>query len=257
MGISPELSELAGLYAADGSMQKDHLRFWGNPIEDKEYYDNRIKFLFKKEFNIEINPHDKPSNSVYGFYVCKKPILESFRKLGFPIGKKTYSVNVPKTIMKSKDPEIWASFLRGFLSGDGCLNFDKRYGNYKKIRKIIHTYPRIQLTNVSKEIIYDMSKLLNRLRISHFITLHKSKKQNEQDFFRIQVSGVQRLEMWQKLIGINNPSKLIKYNIFKKIGFVPPNLNYLESLFLMVGQTCPFSYYPRSTRDLYLKQKSL
>lgn len=70
--ITQEISELAGLFAADGSMQKEHICFWGNITEDKEYYNNVVKGLFKKAFQIRINLHEKKSNSVYGFYVCDK-----------------------------------------------------------------------------------------------------------------------------------------------------------------------------------------
>ena len=60
--------------------------------------------------------------------------------LGFPIGKKTYIVEVPEIIYKNKDENIISAFLRGFFAGDGCLNFDKRYGKHRKILRIIHTY---------------------------------------------------------------------------------------------------------------------
>jgi len=253
--IIPEIAELAGLFAADGSMQREHLCFWGNPVEDRLYYDFRIKSLFKKSFNIIINPHDKKSNSVYGFYVCKKEVLLYFKNvLGFPIGKKTYSVRVPEIIMNSKDPKILAAFLSGFFSGDGCLNFDKKYGlGYKKIKTIIHTYPRIQLATVSKGIIMDMSKLLDRLEIPSFYYLVKSNKENESDSYKLQISGKKRLEFWKNKVGIKNPSKLIKYEIFKKYGFVPPNLNFTDYQKILSGEICPLIYYPEGTSDLILK----
>src|SRR3989344_3373733 len=122
--ISLEIAELAGIFAADGSMQKQHICFWGNITEDKKYYDTIIVPLFRKAFSIEIKPHEKASNSVYGFYVCKKEVIKFFNEnLKFPIGCKTYTVRVPAVIRDSKNPKIWCAFIRGFTDSDGTLSF--------------------------------------------------------------------------------------------------------------------------------------
>ena len=63
--IEIEISEIAGLFAADGSMQKEHISFWGNPKSDKDYYDNRLTYLFQKAFNLNINPHSPISISLF------------------------------------------------------------------------------------------------------------------------------------------------------------------------------------------------
>ena len=77
--ITSEISELAGVFAADGSMQKKHICFWGNLSADREFYNGHLSHLFYNVFNISIRPHEKLSNSVYGFYVCnidgKKTIM--------------------------------------------------------------------------------------------------------------------------------------------------------------------------------------
>ncbi|MDP3918359.1 MAG: LAGLIDADG family homing endonuclease, partial [Nanoarchaeota archaeon] len=202
MIITPEIAKIAGLFAADGSMQKNHICFWGNITEDKDFYDNILKPLFFKAFDININPHIKISNSVYGFYICNRKVINFFNNdLSFPFGSKTYSVEVPEIILKSKDPIIWQNFISGYLAGDGCLNFDKIYGpGYQEIRQIIHTYPRIQLTSVSPQLISGSSVMLNKLGIKHFIYKIKKNKSNEKDAFRLQVSGVERLEEWYKQI---------------------------------------------------------
>ena len=204
--INAEIAEIAGIFAADGSMQKEHISFWGNITEDRDHYDLIIKKLFKAAFNFEARPHEKKSNSVYGFYVCKKEIIKYFNGvLGYCFGSKTYTVRVPEIIMHSSSPNIWSSFLRGFCDTDGSLSFGKRYGTCKKILKVIHTYPRIQIKCVSFNIIYDMSELLNRLHIEHSVCSIKGGKINEKDSKMIQVSGVKNLAKWMDLIGFNNP----------------------------------------------------
>ena len=115
--VTPEISELAGFFAADGSMQKAHISFWGDIDLDKHFYDNRLKSLFLNSFKFNINPHEKPSNSVYGFYICNREIIRFFNEaLGFPFGKKTYSLKVPDIIYSSEDEEILCAFLRGFFA---------------------------------------------------------------------------------------------------------------------------------------------
>ena len=104
--LNPEISEIAGLFAADGSMQKEHISFWGNLYADRDYYDFHLKPLFLRAFHININPHEKKSNSVYGFYICKKEVINFFHSyLGFPIGSKTYSFEAPKGISERKNKE--------------------------------------------------------------------------------------------------------------------------------------------------------
>ncbi len=195
--ITAETAELAGIFAADGSMQKEHICFWGNPEADRLFYDERLKKLFRKAFNVEIRPHEKESNFVYGFYVCNKKVVRFFNEvLGFPIGNKTYSVKVPDKIYKSNEESIVASFIRSFFAGDGCLNFDKRYSKDQRILKIIHTYPRLQIKSVSKNIIDQLSKMLNDLAIRNFVSDKPSKNKNEVDSYMLQISGKAMLERW-------------------------------------------------------------
>lgn len=115
------ISEIAGMFAADGFMQKNYLCMWGNIYQDKEYYDNIVNKFFKKAFNVNLRLHEKKSNSVYGFYLCNRNIINYFNKtLGFTIGNKTYTVSAPKSILNN--PKYYAVFIRGFVDCDGCLN---------------------------------------------------------------------------------------------------------------------------------------
>jgi len=75
--ITKGLAEIAGFFAADGSMQKNHISFWGNPGTDKEFYDKYLRKLFWHTFSFQINPHEKKSNSVYGFYICDRKIIKN------------------------------------------------------------------------------------------------------------------------------------------------------------------------------------
>lgn len=249
--ITPEIAEIAGIFAADGSMQKNHICFWGNIREDVEYYNGTIKTLFKKAFNIDINPHPKKSNSVYGFYICNKKIIRYFNEvLGFSFGNKTYTVRIPKIIMDSKDPKIWTSFIRGVFDNDGCLNFDKRRGTCQEILKIIHTYPRIHLASTSHNLIKDIVELLERIKIPHCYGLIRKGKKNKKDYLLLQVSGNSRLENWMNLIGFNNPVQITRYEIFKKHGFVPVNTDIVTRKKILKGEIDPWNFYPKRACSL-------
>ncbi len=243
--ISVEIAEIAGIFAADGSMQKSHICFWGNPKADRDFYDNYMKQLFMKAFNIQIRPHEKKSNFVYGFYVCNKEVISFFNEiLNFPFGSKTYLVEVPGIIYNKDDKKILSAFLRGFFSGDGCLNFDKRYGSdYQRILTIIHTYPRIQINCVSRKIIYQLSEMLHRLDIKNFVSRKIHKKSNEVESFMLQVSGKKRLEKWVKEIGFPNESHYSRYQIFKKYGFVPPKTTMEQRIKILRNELDPNSFY--------------
>ena len=244
--VNKEIAELAGIFAADGSMQKKHICFWGNPKADRDFYDYHLKELFLKAFDICIRPHEKQSNSVYGFYICNKKIISYFNEiLGFPIGSKTYSLEVPKMIYQNNDKEITSAFLRGFFAGDGCLNFDKRYGKHRRILKIIHTYPRIQINCVCKKLMYQLSDMLYMLGIENFVSKKTSKKENEADSYMVQVSGKPRLTKWAELIGFSNLSHYSRYKIFLQYGFVPPNTTFEERMKILSNKLNPNSFYKK------------
>ena len=117
MEVSKELAEILGMFAADGCLQKQYICMWGNIHEDKDYYDKIVCPFYSKVFNLNIKAHEKKSNSVYGFYICNKKVIEYFKSLGFT-NNKTYDVKVPEVILNSSDKEIWIAFIRGFADCD-------------------------------------------------------------------------------------------------------------------------------------------
>lgn len=247
MKITKEFAEIIGMFAADGCLQNDYICMWGNIYEDKEYYDKIICPYFSKVFKINVIAHEKKSNSVYGFYICDKNIVKIFRELGFT-NKKTYTVKAPKEILNSKDKEIIAAFIRGFTDCDGCLYFQRRKGKYKPFNLNYHTYPKISITVVSKNIIDNISYLLTKLDIDHTKYTYKSKKPNWKDHQVITIRGVPRLKKWNKVIGFNNQAKLTKYYIWEKFGFCPPYTNITQRNLILKNKLNPHSVY-KSNKD--------
>lgn len=194
--LTSKIAEIAGAFAADGCLQKDYLCMWGNITEDRQYYQKTIIPLFETIFNTKINLHEKESNSVYGFYLCRKKVVDFFSKeLNFPIGSKSYVVEVPQKIIQSKNKKIFAAFIRGFADCDGSLSFSKLYGqNISKIKNRKHVYPRIFLKSVSYKLINQISFMLTFIEINHTINIYNSKKINEKPCSIITIRGEKRLK---------------------------------------------------------------
>jgi intein/homing endonuclease len=242
--LTSELAELAGMLVADGCIQKNYLCLWGNITEDKEYYEEIIKLLFFKVFNVKIKTHEKKSNSVYGFYLCSKEIISFLnQELNFSIGNKTYDVSVPPQIFNSTNNEIICSFIRGYVDCDGCLNFTRQFGKYCEFKRKHHTYPRIFISSVSKQLIEQISELLLRLGIKHYLRQITPKDIKCAKVHIITINGIKRLNQWMNLIGFNNPSKISKYLVWKKFGFCPSNTKHAERQKLLKGEINPYSYY--------------
>lgn len=184
----------------------------------------------------------KKSNGVYGFYICDKPIRNIFGELGFTRNK-TLSVSAPKQLVKSKDPKIYAAFIRGFADCDGCITFMRRKGKYSTFKKIYNTYPRIIIKVISKKIIRDISLMLRKLHIHHTTYKSESYRINEKDTYQILVRGDKGVEKWMKKIGFNNPSKAERYNIWRKFGICPPKMTLEQRNLIKNGKISPFDLY--------------
>ena len=242
MKLTKEFSEILGMFAADGCLQKEYVCMWGNIYQDKDYYDKIVCPLFSQVFNKSLIAHEKKSNSVYGFYLCSKEVVQLFKNLGFT-NNKTYDVKIPKEVLESKNKEIYAAFIRGYADCDGCIDFLKRKGKYKPFKLRYNTYPRVWIVSVSHEVIKQISKLLTIMDIKHTIVDRKSPKETEKDAKTIAIRGPKRMEDFMKKIGFNNPGHYTKYLIWKKFGMCPPRTTLEQRKLILKNQINPFSFY--------------
>lgn len=245
MKLTEEFSEILGMFAADGCLQNDYICMWGNIYQDKDYYNSIVCPFFSQVFNKNVVAHEKKSNSVYGFYLCDKKVVEIFKNLGFT-NNKTYDVTIPKEVLESKNKEIYAAFIRGFTDCDGCINFLKRKGNYKPFSLKYNTYPRIEIVSVSHEIMKQVSYLLNKLNIRHTSYYRKPAEVNEKIAVKISIRGSSRIEDFMKKVGFNNHGHYTKYLIWKKYGMCPPKTTLEQRKLILQNQLDPFTFYNRS-----------
>ena len=237
--LTPELAEICGIHAGDGYLRirernKGEVDISGN-LEEQEYYDKHVVPLFNKVFKLQIQGRTF-SRGTYGFVSYKRKVRELLFQLGFPAGKKSLNVKVPKVILESKNIIFYFRFLRGLLDTDGHIGFKRRTsGKYCEF-KMTHHYPTIVLSTISLELSKDVGFMLDFIGIKYFVYCHKSKKVNENLRYAIVMNGVERLEKWMRLIGSKNSVKLSRYLVWKRFGFCPTNITLQQRKDILSGK---------------------
>ena len=145
--------------------------------------------------------------------------------------------------MNSEEDAILAAFVRGFADCDGCFSLSKRKGKYRPFKLKFNTYPKISIKIVSQGMIDDLHLLLTKLDLHHTRGIERKNKVNEADAPWIVIRGEKNIEDWMKVIGFNNPSKTIKYRVWKKFGFCPPNSGIEERKLFLEGKLNPQDFY--------------
>lgn len=242
--ISPDLAEICGIHAGDGYLRNDGKRkevdISGN-LDEREYYDNHVIPLFNKVFNLQIIGRFFPSRNTYGFVIREERVIKQFHELGFPYGSKSTTVTIPSSILNSDDPNLYRRFLRGYLDTDGCIRFDKKIHNSSIFKKTRNYYPRLLFSTCSENLAKDFKYLVSALGFEASVFKYIRKKLTENPSYYIQICGKNALENWMNTIGSKNPSKFIRYEIWKKFGFCPPNTTYKERVKLLKGVVNPNS----------------
>jgi len=202
------LAEEIGLHLGDGSMNyykgKGFYQLRGHLKDDKEHYERRIKPLYKKLFNIEVNLREMPSAGVYGFQIWSKELVDYKNKvLGLPLGKKL-DFEIPKEI--ANDDELAKSFLRGYFDTDGCLYLENKYGR---------PYPRVEFSSISKTFTKQLESILLRLGFRFYYYKLDRSKSSWEDIYRIITRGKPMTKKWFSEIKPKNPKHIRKFKLVK------------------------------------------
>lgn len=123
LGLDVDTALMLGLHAGDGWISGR----WGISInsKDRNMVEDVIK-LAKKVLGVEpgVSTNRDNTTTVWSY---KKQVVEFFLRYGFPEGKKSAIVEVPRVIYSS-GPEIKIAFLKGLFSADGCFYKEGRRG---------------------------------------------------------------------------------------------------------------------------------
>lgn len=202
--LTPKLAEEIGMQFGDGflSEKRYDYRLKGNPKDEKEYYIEYIKPLFKELYNIDLNL--KESWKSYGFELYSQAICQFKRKtIGIKPGKK-YKITIPEKI-KVNNQEILAAFIRGLFDTDGSISFKSKYG-YKKY------YPVIEISLTSKKLIGEVADILNMFGFNIWEGYNEI-------YGRISLSGISNFKRYREFIGWSSKKNL---NKVKKWGEMYP-----------------------------------
>ncbi|MCX6801397.1 MAG: hypothetical protein NTZ73_04370 [Candidatus Diapherotrites archaeon] len=245
--MTPDLAEVCGIHAGDGYLRNRNNRHFeldisGN-VDEKEYYDEHVVPLFERVFGIKIKPKFFPHRNTYGFLICNRKVCEFMHSQGFPYGKKTLTVAIPEQILNSRNLDVIYGFLRGLFDTDGTIYFKKRGGSgYREIHKKRHTYPIICVGICSKELCDGVGKLLINTGFQ-FSMSRQIKGPINHDSYRLSIMGDQNIILWMHNIGFKNNMKYNRFLIWKRFGFMPPNLVLKNQKNILSGVVNPNEFY--------------
>lgn len=231
-----ELAEACGIHAGDGHLRNKNynreLDISGS-FEEEIYYLNKVIPLFSKVFNVNIKGRTFPKRGTYGFIIRDKKTIEKMHELGFPYGRKSNIVSAPEFVMKTSNIRIKSAFLRGLFDTDGSVYFLRSRGKkYCEFKRNFNYYPVINITTTSKSLFEDTKRLLDEVGFDYSYDVRKQTNPKWADAHRIWIKG-ERVVEWMEKVGINNPIKSSRYEIWKKYGHCPSNTTYSERLSIL------------------------
>ena len=246
--ITPELAEFLGIMVGDGNIyiSKDENRYrliiCGHLKNDYIYLNIYVKRLVDKLFNKPISKWVFRNKNSFAISVNSKGVIKLLVSLGLKVGKKSQIATIPICVLKSRNKKIKASFLRGIADTDFSVAF------HKGASRIEHTYPIITGATSSKNLAFQIKKLLKEFKINTNINIRRNTKGfSKVPQYYLYIYGEQNLEKWMKFIGFSNPNHFTKINLWKKFGFYLPNTSIKERLILLTGKEVLSRYMTASS----------
>lgn len=200
MKITKELAEIIGIYLGDGYIyrknRKYQIGFVGNPITDKELFENLQKLILKEwSLKTKMKVRERGLRLVFN----SKEICNLFiEDLGLPHGKgKCEKVFVPEII--AKDWNLAKYTLRGIMDSDGTVFVSKK----PRVEK----YPSMEITTTSLILAEQLRKILlqKNFRVAN---IRKSlSKTNKIPAYRVPLHGKKNIARWLHEIGFSNKYK--------------------------------------------------
>jgi len=198
--INPRLAEEIGMHVGDGflSARKYEYRLKGSKIDEREFYQDFIRPLYKELYNLDVSIRDYEES--YGFEVYSKALWTFKSKvLGIPPGKKT-RIRVPG-VVKVNDQEVLAAFIRGYFDTDGSLSFVSKYG-YSSY------YPIVSASSVSEFLIKDVAEILSMFGLGPYVWFSG-------EYWSVQMFGYSKFVRFWNLIGWNSKKYVDKIRVWR------------------------------------------
>lgn len=239
--ITELVAEETGLHVGDGCLRRrdghpDYsYSIIGDKVEEKEFFDSHVRVLFKKIYNLDLEPQLLAGGKGYGIKFSSKAVYNYKNDvLGLATGDKTSTVEIPRQIM-SGEASIKAGFIRGLADADFSYVFSMKH-------KDRHYYPTVIGSFASKILVQQTCVLLKELGLSPN-NMHRTRQGAVSAENCVWVKGTSQLEKWMGIIGSNNPKHITKVEVWKKFGFCPPHTKIAQRKAILAGLINPNSFY--------------
>lgn len=204
--ITEELAEEVGLHIGDGTMGfynnhnkvKGSFALRGHITEDKQHYNTRIKYLYKRLYSLTVSLHDMPSTGCYGFQLWSDNIVNYKNKLGLPLGPKE-QIFIPEIFL---NPTFSKAVVRGIYDTDGCLYLEPKRNKL---------YPRIKIAQSSRILAIQIKEILTENSIRATLYTDKRKNTSWEDLHIIEVRGYEHAKLFLEEIRPYNQKHLRKW----------------------------------------------
>jgi intein/homing endonuclease len=208
--LTPELCELVGAVAGDGSIQNGkagyRISLHGNLNKDYEYL-GYLSRQIERLFGLKSELKTKPEMGWVYFTIYSKKLCEYFvENFGFDYGPKL-QLKVPQLI-RQKD-EFMLAYIRGLFDTDGCLTVQKTRG---------YTYPMIKICTTSEQLAYSLSRFLRKRGIRCFVSIKRGSKKEWKTAYEVTSKGKDAPRVWMERIGSSNPRNIKKLEMWIKGG---------------------------------------
>jgi intein/homing endonuclease len=211
--ISPELAEETGWHIGDGSMNyyknqgtlRGFYQLRGHIEDDKRHYIDRIKPIFKRLYNLEINLREMPSTRVFGFQIWNDDLVRFKQNLGLKLGPKV-GIIIPEVFLKNKELKI--AVIKGIFDTDGCIYLQKKNNKL---------YPRLEIKTISLKLAEQLKDLYLELGLR--ATMYKNSYNddgNRKQDYTIVIRGNEMFHRFMEVIKPANPKHNTKYSLYRK-----------------------------------------
>jgi DNA-binding transcriptional regulator WhiA len=204
MNRTADLGEVSGIFAGDGTLYKTKTGFVmevrGNSNEES-YYQKHVKPNFEKLLSrkLRLIKRHYPGGYVIGIRSCTLKTKEIFHDwLGFPIGKKSGNVEIPKQVLNEK--RYWKSYIRGIFDTDGSVYLRKSGPGMK------YNQPVIDIASNSTKHLKQIKEIIEELGFN--VWLEKSNN-------KVRMAGWKNAEIFFKVIKPHNNKKTERFEKLK------------------------------------------
>lgn len=207
MKMDKDFALLYGIMLGDGCLSFVKPKYYflsitGHAVDDRPFFNKIVKPLLDKYVERDVKIKERYKKNTIELQPACKEFFKELNKIGFPIGLKGPSLQIPKSLNK-----YMKEITQGYFATDGCLVLTNNHGIL---------YPRIEFASISRRLLEQVREYLESIGMSAKIYISHKSKGNWQTLYRIQSNGLYNLEIFRYKVSFVNPKHEIKYKRYVK-----------------------------------------